>query len=353
MFRRAAREAQKAQAEVMSGSQVAYHLRVNKYIDRQLFMESLGVLNRYRPLSGHGYVSMAGAYLEDCRVLHQATRISRMYSFERSASVVARQTINRPFGFIQLNQHDDKEIVTQFESVREALGGADTNVVVWLDYAAANQRHAQLQQVGALVPKLFEGDVLRVTLNAHRPTLGENHEYERLPPEHKPATLVAWRFGRLKEQLGVYMPADRDSARYLDTKDGFYRTMIRAVKHVVVGVLEPRDELLAFPVLSTAYDDQHGMVTVMCMIIKKAEEERFRQATGWEQWEHKPGPEWDDHADIQVPHLSLRERHILHSTIENGGAFGAECPKFVTEDDLAQYRIHYLRYPTFAPLDMF
>jgi hypothetical protein len=336
----------------MSGSQIAYHLRVNKYIDRQLFLESLALVNRFIPLAGHGYVSMAGAYLEDCRVLHQATRITRMYSIEMSQSVVARQEVNRPFGFIQCRRMDSKELVEGFDGVRAALGDQDTNVVVWLDYAAANQRQAQLQQLGTLVPKLITGDVVRITLNAHRPTLGENQEYERLPTAQKPPTLPAWRYDRLREQLGEYMPGDRQSAEHLEKKDGFYRTMIRAVKHVVIGAIQPRAELLAVPVLSTAYDDQHGMVTVTFVVIRKADESEFRQAINWNGWRHNPGPEWDEYTEIQVPHLSMRERHILHVTLGHGGEFGGERPAFLTAAEIEQYQNHYLRYPTFVPADV-
>src|SRR5262245_56055209 len=139
----------------MNGSQIAYHLRVNKYIDRQLFVEALGLVNRFIPLAGHGYVSMAGAYLEDCRVMHQSMRISRMYSFDTEASVLARQAVNRPFGFIRCEQRSSGQVIEGFESVRAALGGAETNVVVWLDYATASKRHEQLQELETLVPKLI------------------------------------------------------------------------------------------------------------------------------------------------------------------------------------------------------
>src|SRR5438046_1663193 len=105
----------------MNGSQVAYHLRVNKYIDRQMLIEALDLVNRYAPVERYGYVSMAGPYLEDCRVLHQAVRISRMYSFDTSASVVARQEVNRPYGFVQTSHGSSGKVVREFEQVRAAL----------------------------------------------------------------------------------------------------------------------------------------------------------------------------------------------------------------------------------------
>lgn len=336
----------------MSGSQIAYHLRVNKFIDRQLFVETLDLVSRFIPLTGHGYVSMAGAYLEDCRVLHQAIRISRMYSFDTQESVIARQEVNRPFGFIQCQKQSSKQLVENFDSVRNTLSDSEINVVVWLDYANARQRQSQLQELGTLVPKLISGDVVRITLNANRATLGENAEYERLPPEQKSPTLAAWRHARLKDQLGEYFPPDRDDPDHMATKEGLFRTLIRAVKRVVVGTLEARPELIAFPVLSTAYDDQHGMVTISCVILRAEELNEFVQATRWDSWEHKPDTEWDEFTEIQVPHLSMRERHLLHRTIEHGGTFGGDQLQFLTADEFEQYQAHYLRYPTFAPLDI-
>ncbi len=337
----------------MNGSQVAYHLRVNKYIDRQMFVEALGLVNRFIPIAGHGYVSMAGAYLEDCRMLHQATRISRMYSFDTEAAVIARQAVNLPFGFVQTHQRSSKQVVEEFEAVRTALGGAETNVVVWLDYVSPKQRRTQLQELGTLVSKLIPGDVVRITMNAHRTTLGENVQYERLSEEQKPSTLAMWRHTKLKEQLGEeYLPADRDDPEYLETKEGFSRTVMRAVKHAVIGALQPRPELLPFPVLSTSYDDNHGMVTVTCVIIQGAQQAAFEQATKWEaEWPYKPGPDWDSFAEIQVPYLSIQERHLLHGTIRQGGEFGNRVG-FLNAEELEQYKLHYYRYPTFAPLDL-
>lgn len=345
----------------MNGSQVAYHLRVNKYIDRQMFVEALGLINRFFPIAGHGYVSMAGAYLEDCRVLHRATRIARMYSFDTKATVLARQEVNRPFGFVQTHLRSSEEVVNGFDVVRTDLGGTDTNVIVWLDYAAANQRRSQLQELGTLVSKLTHGDVVRVTLNAHRTTLGTNTEYQNMPQDdnrpdtddNRPDTLAAWRHAVLKDQLGEYLPADRDDPEHLETKEGFYQTLLRAVKHAVVEALQPRPELMAFPVLSTAYDDNHGMITSTCVIIEATQVESFKEATKWsDEWPHKPGPEWDDFVEIQVPYLSLQERHVLHAELKNDGEFCRVQPTFVSYAELEQYLAHYLRYPTYAPLDV-
>lgn len=336
----------------MSGSQVPYHLRVNKYIDRELLVESLQLVNRCFPLQPYGYVSMAGPYLEDCRVIHQATGISRMYSFDNDSLVLARQQVNCPFGFIQRHQRSSKQVVQDFQEVRQSLGNDDISVLLWLDYTNPAQRLAQLQEVEALVPHLRSGDIVRVTMNAHRQTLGENKDYIHLPDSVKPPTLQDWRYQQLKGQLGGYLPSACDASEHVSTKAGLCRTIIRALKQVVVRALEPRNELVAFPLLSTAYEDQHTLATVAWLILETEKAGEFRIRARWEEWTYKPGEEWDEFADIQVPHLSLRERHAIHQCMTQADSFSGEQLVFLTTEDLAQYRAHYLRYPTFAPLDV-
>jgi len=241
--------------------------------------------------------------------------------------------------------------VEDFENVRKVLGGPDTNAIVWLDYTSPKDRHDQLQELETLMPKLIAGDVARITMNAHRTTLGENDVYLQVASDRRPHTLAQWRHAKLKVQLGMYLPPERDDPEYLATKDEFYRTMIRAIKRAVVRGLNSRPELLGFPLLSTAYDDQHGMVTATCLILQTEREDQFMCVTRWEEWDHKPGPEWDQLTEIQVPHLSLRERHILHRLIEIDGTFGGDKPGFIEDSAFEQYKTHYLRYPTFAPLE--
>ena len=337
----------------MSGSQLAYHLRVNKYIDRQVFVEVIALLDRFRPVARYGYVSMAGAYLEDCRVLHQAHRITRMYSFDSDDRVLPRQAVNRPYGFIRCECHTSRDAIERLEAIRATLGGNDTNIILWLDYTSPLQRKSQLQELETLVPKLVDSDVVRVTFNANRATLGDFQVHQHLVTSGRELpSLSEWRHGRLKEQLGDSLPPERDNPSYLESKDEFCRTMLRTVKHAVVGVLHPRSELIAFPLLSTVYNDQHTMATVTFVILRKDQWRAFEAAVRWAEWLYPPGPEWDNYLLIEVPHLSLRERYLLHSMITQGGAFDGGTPAFISDEELEQYRVHYLRYPTFAPFDI-
>ncbi len=105
----------------MSGSSVAYHLRVNKYVDRRLFVEALEFVARYQAVRDMGYVSMGGGYLEDFRVMHQSLGIQRMLTFDMDEWVVQRQMVNKPYGFVECEVASSGEIVDRFDDVRKRL----------------------------------------------------------------------------------------------------------------------------------------------------------------------------------------------------------------------------------------
>jgi hypothetical protein len=152
----------------MSGAAIAYHLRVNKYVDRRLFVEVLRFVARYQPVREMGYLSMGGGYLEDFRVMHQSLGIYRMLSFDMDDWVVDRQMFNRPYGFVQCSVASSDEIIGRFDDIREDLVGSSGNLIVWLDYTMPRKRHSQLRELEQLASLLTHGDVFRITLNANR-----------------------------------------------------------------------------------------------------------------------------------------------------------------------------------------
>src|SRR5436309_2152627 len=105
----------------MSGTEVPYHLRVNKYIERQVFAEALGHIDHTFPLSAYAYVSMGGAYLEDFRMVHQAFGIRRLFSFDAEESVIARQRVNAPFDFIRCECAKSGEVIDNIDNLLSDL----------------------------------------------------------------------------------------------------------------------------------------------------------------------------------------------------------------------------------------
>ena len=148
----------------MSGSNLAYHLRPNKAIDRNLFIAILERVGRVRNISGYEYIGFGGPMLEDYKALHAALRISRMHSIERDENTYRRQRFNRPASFVTLHNLHSDEFFRQHEFHE---GGS----VVWLDYTDSQLR-SQLDEFASVVSKLDCYDVVKVTLNANPANLG-------------------------------------------------------------------------------------------------------------------------------------------------------------------------------------
>jgi hypothetical protein len=346
----------------MSGANLAYHLRVNKHIDRCLFLEALGVVSAFRPLREYGYVSMGGNFLEDFRVVHQQFGIGKMYSFDGSANVITRQEMNKPYGFIACAARNSRDVVTGFDALRAEQFGETGNAVVWLDYTTPSERQNQLIDVEILTAKLIAGDVFRVTMNANRSSLGSNEEYQRLHATGETGCTTLWNFRheRLVAALGEQLPPDRNDADHLKNNEAFAATLARAIKWAAQKGINQRQELRLEPLLSVAYSDGQEMITVTVLVLPVTEQEAFNKVPEWEKWKlPKPGADWDQFVEVGVPHLSIRERHAIHSAMNHAGQPNPAHVNFRLDDSEAasanlfeQYRMHYLRYPTFAPLDV-
>ena len=224
----------------MSGSSVAYHLRVNKYVDRKLFLEAITLVARYFPVAQYAYVSMGGGYLEDFRAIHQGFGIRQMLSFDMDAWVIGRQLVNRPYGFIRCVRAKSEEIINRLDQEREKLVGSDGNIIIWLDYTEADQRFDQLTDLQNLTSKLIHGDVFRITINAHREAFGSTDKYliSKKTEETDAATATEWWHEQLVEQLGDFLPPERNDSDHMDSPHEFAVSLARSVRRAALGGLE-------------------------------------------------------------------------------------------------------------------
>jgi hypothetical protein len=346
----------------MSGSKVPYHLRVNKYVDRQLFIETLDYVARYQPLKDAAYLSMGGGYLEDFRVLHQAFAIRRMLSFDLEDWMITRQEVNRPYGFIECQHASSTAVVRDFDAIRTRLTGPDGRVIIWLDYTEESMRWDQLNDLEQLTKKLIHGDVFRITMNAHRLNFGTQEKYQLARQVNKTdqPTLGDWWNMQLIEQLKDYMPTDRREPDCIGSDYEFAVTLARAVKLAAQEGIKSRPTLLIEPLLSVVYADGQQMITITGMVLEADQRDEFRERSRWAEWQFAPGEEWDRFTCLAVPHLSVRERSLIHDLMPTGVA-----PDYVSQLDfrldaesgrhaqmIDQYITHYRRYPTFAPTDI-
>jgi len=111
-----------------SGATLPYHLRQNKAIDRNLFIDLLGRIGRYRNISDYQYIGFGGPFLEDFKLLHASLRLKNMTSLEQSEEVVKRQKFNKPVSSINPLKKTSGEYLTEFDF--------DSPSIVWFDYTS-------------------------------------------------------------------------------------------------------------------------------------------------------------------------------------------------------------------------
>lgn len=79
----------------MSGGNVSYNLRPNKYVERHLFIELLAMLVGTNDPARFVYISLGGPQMEDHRLVHQQLNLHNMISLESDEVIHRRQLFNR------------------------------------------------------------------------------------------------------------------------------------------------------------------------------------------------------------------------------------------------------------------
>ena len=298
----------------MSGEAVPYHLRQNKHVDRQLFMELLAHLNRFLPVRNAFYVSFGGVYFEDFKLIHSIFGTESMLSIEEQTWLVDRQKHNKPFGCIECVEMKSRKLVNEIDQIRETR--PDKPLICWLDFAAANKRRSQLEEVSTLIKSCRENDVIRITLNANADTLGGQREGE-LADDRDLRRLLA-----LRDELGDKVPGEAEVKDI--TRDGFPLTLVKILHLEVARAMKSQPDLEFQPLGCYSYNDSnHVMLTVTGILLRSGSIPNFMDITGLEdcrfaslRWQLR---------HINVPLLSQREKLALDQR------FGMESPEEVAE----------------------
>lgn len=330
----------------MSGGAVAYHLRENKAIERNLFIDVLARVGRVANISDYTYVGFGGPFLEDFKALHSALRIKKMISIESDENVCKRQNFNSPATFIELRHETSGKFVRTHEF--------DTKTVVWLDYTAPRDLYEQLSEFQSLVAKLGEFDVAKITLNANPAALGGVGNGPMLQAERK-KTLV----GRLGDYCTFEVNDD-------DVLPRHYPSILLKAVHSCLGGLATRASGEFFQVL-TAFvykDGGHQMLTVTGVVLNAKDDgdrQKFLDGSRIETWPFK-NLDWSAPIEISVPALSAKERMALDAVLplneqNDPGDFlssklgytPCEATKLPeTKMQLANYAKFYRAFPLFS-----
>lgn len=136
-------------------SQPFYHLRPNKSIDRNLFVQTLIGLTSVFPVADYWYTGFGSYMFDDFKILHERLNISKMISLEADPQVFSRAKFNLPYNCIDVKNMDSTAYLTRFMP-----NDTDHNIF-WLDFVSPSGLGAQLADYTTLLERLNPGDIDR------------------------------------------------------------------------------------------------------------------------------------------------------------------------------------------------
>jgi hypothetical protein len=240
----------------MSGDDIPYQLRPNKFIDRQMFLELLSRLIASRGPENYVYISMGGRHLVDHRAVYSKLGIKALFSFDEKANEVARQKFNRPTGDMVCVEMHSASLPSEIDTIFQRFP-RKRNVIAWLDYTSA-ERRAQFQEAIQTLVRLKHGDIFRITLNADVRSLNKADEWK----DKGFATPGEYRVNRLRGQISEYLATDVTAI-----SDTNFPNVLAECLELATDAAETLQPNLKFtPVLITSYKDGTRMLTVTCAV---------------------------------------------------------------------------------------
>lgn len=332
----------------MSGNNVTYSLRPNKFVERHLFVDLLAILCNGFPVERFAYVSMGGPQLEDHRLIHQRLGLKCLISLESDETVYKRQLFNLRPSYIDCQCMAVTDFVNDFDIFQEKY--SEQEKIIWFDYASPRERRNQIIEYETVLSKLEDGDIFKITMNANPTTLGERRKDET------PEEVQAIRRDALLLQLDGLVPSVLDSNKV--TKNGLPIILAEAIRLASIRALQTRHKFTAIPLgLFTYQDGPHQMLTITVRVTKNAEVDSIRDRLingGWKEY-LPPKNSWQEITGISVPNLSAKERLHLeqilfgeaHEIIHMQLPFRLDSHEKTSLTMLEEYARHYRRYPSY------
>ena len=317
-----------------------YHLRPNKAVDRNLFIESLVHLRKMVNISEYRYIGFGSYEFDEFKSIYRTLGIEDLHSIEMDPEVYKRQMFNRPYSFIQLYNK------TFGEYIDEDYDGAKKSIV-WADFTEANKKNSQCQDISNISSKMGEGDILRITLNAN-PTgisTGGKQTCNVAPEERKKIRLNA-----LKEELSEYMP---DGACADDlTHNRYPLLLLKIIRKAIYQDLDVN--LSPCPLCSYVYSDNTQMLTItilMCSVEKRKYtiERVIDTFNDWDSYVNIDS--WDRCIRIDLPSLTVHEQlEICQYEKNENGARRIEEKMGIKSDELERFLRFARYYPNYQPV---
>jgi hypothetical protein len=338
---------------VSNGTNVPYHLRQNKFVERQLFLDLLAHASHWEPIKDYLYVGFGGFFFEDFKLVHDRFGINKMLSIEKMDWAIPRQHFNLPYGCIQPNCTDSAQFIDKLSQYRQRYP-ENTNLLCWLDYATWLDIADQLNEVKALLLQLVANDIIKVTLVAHPSRL--DAKFSGLT-----GSLHEKRYEVLKNILGSQFLGDGFDPDQLGERR-FPEVISTAFQMAIAGAMKESGGLIFQPLGSYVYKDGTQMITFTGIILDQKRRTEFLEKSGLQEFS-LASLKWERHL-IAVPSLSIKEKLTLDRLMHGKDAVKiAEELKVKVDDDerivlfdedadvsaerIGNYLQYYRYYPNF------
>ena len=317
-----------------------YHLRPNKAVDRNLFVEALVRLGKKIDIPTYRYIGFGSYEFDEFKLIYKTLGIEDLHSIEMDSAVFHRQQFNRPYSCIQLfNKTFGEYIDEDYDGTRHSI--------IWADFSEASKKHSQCQDIANICSKMQRGDILRITFNAQPSSISTGGKpVSEVPPEESKKL----RFNTLKEDLNEFFP-DGVSEEDL-TQSRLPLLLLKTIKKAIYLDLDV--ELSPCPLCCYVYSDQMQMMTVTLLMCSANERESDVSSIkdsfkGWEDYIHVD--EWDNPIIINLPPLTVHEQLEIGQYEKNEeGARKIEVKMGIKPDEVKRYLLYCRYYPNYQPV---
>ena len=332
----------------MSEKQPFYHLRPNKYIDRNLFTQCLFYLKRILPIEDYYYIGFGSFLFDDFKMMHTQLDISNMISIENDPNVCRRAKFNKPYSCIQIENCDSSDYISSMDM-------GDKNCIFWMDYTSPSDLGRQISDFCSLLDSSNPKDIIRITLNANPAALNGKIQSEDEDDSDAIAMLTAEevhrkRLATLKARIGDYLPEDVEPDQM--TRGAYPIVLLRTLEKAAMSVLfenPPYQNRFILPLFSSVYEDGQQMLTLTGIVLDDRDE-----AKSVKECLSKFSPitfSWDKPVQIEIPPLTQKEIIYINNLLpcENAKQQIKDNLSFSIAKDSAidSYISFYKYYPNF------
>lgn len=258
----------------------AYHLRLNKMVERLLFVELLHRLDGLLPakIEQHTYVGLGGPYLEDFNLIHGTFGNEDMISLEIYDWVLTRQELNQPHSAVKLRLQSTAQFIESFTLDEQRY-------VIWFDYSKQDWDQ-QIYECCELLRKLPALSLFKVTFSG----LARKEKLEE----------TADRLSRMFADYGPFEARDVSANR-------ISYTLYSILRRAIAGAIPDTEEKAVKSLASYRYDDGTPILTVTMTLGPKARIDELVRKARLRSWRFSD-INWRGPREIALPSLGLREK---------------------------------------------